>query len=454
VLRIAEAVELTDTGRQREANEDSLFARAPLFAVADGMGGAQAGEVASRIAVDCFGEVTDPDALDGPPAEQLLRDTALSANRKIFELAQGDSSQSGMGTTLTAALLRGDELSIGHVGDSRAYVYRDGELKQITNDHSLVEELRRQGKLTRDQAAEHPQRSVITRALGPEPKVEVDTMTFRAKPGDVYLLCSDGLTTMLADEDLLAIFGRGWDLDRTARRLVKAANDRGGRDNITVVMFRVESAGVGEGAEPGTEASTLIGASAEEAGWTADAVRAGAKSRPARAPAHAATTGSASRWPRRILKGAIALFVVAAIVFGAIIGARQVWFLGTDEGGRITLYRGLPYDLPFGISLYSENESVPITLSALPEDRREVVTDHELRSRDDAVSLVEDLQRAAVGTTVEEAGANAGGGGSPSGNGETTVPEKTTPGGSGGGDSTVTAPETTTPNGGAAGGSP
>ena len=182
MLRITEAVQLTDTGRQREANEDSLFLGPPLFAVADGMGGAQAGEVASHLAVEAF-SAADPDSA---PPEELLRTTIEAANRSIYELAQGDSSRSGMGTTLTAALLRGEEISFGHVGDSRAYVFRDGQLKQITNDHSLVEELRRQGRLSREQAADHPQRSVITRALGPEPDVEVDTMTFRGRDGDVY----------------------------------------------------------------------------------------------------------------------------------------------------------------------------------------------------------------------------------------------------------------------------
>ena len=144
MLRIGEVVQLTDTGRQREANEDSYFSRAPLFAVADGMGGAQAGEVASRMAVEAFERVGDE--VDGSP-EELLRRTAQEANREIFDLAQGDTSRSGMGTTLTAALVHGAEISFGHVGDSRAYVFRDGKLKQITNDHSLVEELRRQGKL-------------------------------------------------------------------------------------------------------------------------------------------------------------------------------------------------------------------------------------------------------------------------------------------------------------------
>ena len=147
-----------------------------------------------------------------------------------------------MGTTLTAALVHGSEISFGHVGDSRAYVFREGKLKQITNDHSLVEELRRQGKLTRDQAAEHPQRSVITRALGPEPQVQVDTMTFSARAGDVFLLCSDGLTTMLTDEDVATILAGDDNLQMVGRRLIRAANDRGGRDNITVVLFRLETA--------------------------------------------------------------------------------------------------------------------------------------------------------------------------------------------------------------------
>ncbi|MCB0867030.1 MAG: Stp1/IreP family PP2C-type Ser/Thr phosphatase, partial [Solirubrobacterales bacterium] len=275
MLRITEAVQLTDTGRQREANEDSLFLGPPLFAVADGMGGAQAGEVASHLAVEAF-SAADPDSA---PPEELLRTTIEAANRSIYELAQGDSSRSGMGTTLTAALLRGEEISFGHVGDSRAYVFRDGQLKQITNDHSLVEELRRQGRLSREQAADHPQRSVITRALGPEPDVEVDTMTFRGRDGDVFLLCSDGLTTMLSDEDVHAILRREGSLEKKARWLVRAANERGGRDNITVVLFSLSGSEVDpdatEEASP-DEGVTLIGASAEGAGLTAGAVQAAA----------------------------------------------------------------------------------------------------------------------------------------------------------------------------------
>jgi len=418
MLRIGEVVELTDTGRQREANEDSYFSRAPLFAVADGMGGAQAGEVASRMAVDAFDRLVDTDEL---PPEELLRRTAKEANREIFELAQGDASRSGMGTTLTAALVHGSEISFGHVGDSRAYVFREGKLKQITNDHSLVEELRRQGKLTRDQAAEHPQRSVITRALGPEPDVLVDTMTFSARAGDVFLLCSDGLTTMLADEEVATIVAGGENLTMIARRLVREANERGGRDNITVVLFRLDATD----AEVPAEGETLIGPSAEDAGLTAGAVRAGAatggaaaagtaaaqRRRPPRRPPPAEPQRQRPSWPRRIGKALVAAVVLAAVALAAVWGNRQVWFVGTNDRDQVALFRGLPYELPFGIELYSEQDSKGTELEALPEERRGVATDHELRSEDDARSLLADLDDAAVVTTTGNGG-NQGGGGS------------------------------------------
>lgn len=418
MLRVVQASHRTDTGRQREANEDSYFARAPVFAVADGMGGAQAGEVASRIAVEAF----EPELADGAAPEGYLRETAQRANREIFELAQGDTSRSGMGTTLTAAVVAGDEVSFGHVGDSRAYLFRNGELSQLTNDHSLVEELRRQGKLTRDQAAEHPQRSVITRALGPEPDVAVDTMTVRGRSGDVFVLCSDGLTTMLSDDEVTATLAAHSDLDEAARRLVRAANDRGGRDNITVVLFRLEDPERGED-HSGEEDATLVGISAAEAGLTPESIReaqlaerrVGTRETPVGVP-----TGAVSprpRWRGRALKATIGLLVVAALLAAAVYGARQVWFLGADEAGRVTLYRGLPYELPLGLDLYSESFSSPVRVESLPEDRREAATDHELRSRDDAVDLLFDLQRAAEEQAAAErpaggpgAGPGAGGG--------------------------------------------
>ena len=175
-LGIVEQVGRTDVGRQRSANEDSLVLQPPFFAVADGMGGARAGEVASAIAAEAF----EGASAAGEAAEAQLARILREANRRIYDLAVTDESRRGMGTTLTAAKVHGDEVSLGHVGDSRAYRMRDGELEQITRDHSLVAELERSGQITPEAAEHHPQRSIITRALGPEPDVEVDTYTLSA----------------------------------------------------------------------------------------------------------------------------------------------------------------------------------------------------------------------------------------------------------------------------------
>ncbi len=324
-LVVVEEAYKTDTGRQRHANEDSYFARSPVFAVADGMGGAQAGEVASRIAAGAFEQGTDDEA----PAESQLEGIAQDANREIHELAQRDSSRAGMGTTLTAALLRDDELALSHVGDSRAYVLRGGELKRLTKDHSLVEELRRQGRLTDEEAEEHPQRSIITRALGPEPSVNVDTMTFPAKRGDVFLLCSDGLTTMVSDEQIAAILGEAKTLRAGVNKLIDAANAKGGRDNITAVAFRVAE----EGEEP-EEGATLISRTAEQAGLTSERVRRAGDRLVGQGPV------PLPHRQRRGLKIAAAVAAVAAVLVGGALLARQVYFLGTDEDGRVALYRG------------------------------------------------------------------------------------------------------------------
>ena len=420
MLRVAEQYAASDTGRQRSANEDSYFARAPVFVVADGMGGAQAGEVASQVAAEAFEPGNTRD--EGP--EAYLRGVAESANARIHELSQEDSSRSGMGTTLTAVLVSGDEISIAHVGDSRAYLWRDGELKRLTSDHSLVEELRRQGRLTESQAAEHPQRSIITRALGPEPNVEVDTMSYPARPGDVFLLCSDGLTTMLPEERIAQLLEQNRDLRAAGKALIREANEAGGRDNITAVAFRLEEAGAG--AE--TEGATLIGPSAEEQGLTAEAVREGARREPTTTAARSRPSGRSPvakrRWPARLAKVLAALVIIAALVAAGIWGARQIYFLGTDEGGRVALFRGLPYDLPAGVELYSEVEASDTTITELPEDRQDEVTNHELRGRDDAESLIADLEETAAETessTTQQAGGGTnqspstnGGGGSQS----------------------------------------
>jgi len=411
-LRVAEQAFRSDTGRQRTANEDSFYARAPVFAVADGMGGAQAGEVASRIAADSFG----PAERKGESPEAYLRAIAEVANERIHSVAQSDSSRSGMGTTLTSAMVEGDEVSLAHVGDSRAYLWRDGRLRMLTSDHSLVEELRRQGRISDEQAQDHPQRSIITRALGPEAEVEVDTFSFSARPGDLVVLCSDGLTTMIKDDEIAAIIGRSESLDEAVRALVEAANERGGRDNITVVAFRLEETDEVLGADDG---ATLIGPSAEDAGLTADRVREAAERQ--RRGRELVAAQRPSRW-RTAAKVLLVALIIAGLGVAAYFGARQVYFLGIDEGGRVTLYRGLPYELPLGVELYSEVYSIPVQAGSVPEDRRDSLTDHDLRSRDDAVSLLDSIEAdvvvpAAAGAASSggQAGGAAEGGGSEGG---------------------------------------
>ncbi len=381
MLTVAEEAHKTDTGRQRHANEDSYFARPPLFAVADGMGGAQAGEVASRIAAGAFerrGQVSEEEAAEGQ-----LEEIAQAANREIHQLAQEDSSHAGMGTTLTAAMVRGDEVALGHVGDSRAYVLRDGQLKRLTKDHSLVEELRRQGRLTEEQAEEHPQRSIITRALGPEPNVNVDTMTFPAKDGDVFLLCSDGLTTMVSDDEIGRILAESRTLRSAVNKLVEAANRGGGRDNITAVAFRVADADAREG----EESATLISRTAEQAGLTGERVRAATDRMRGRGPM------PAPRRRRRILGWVVAAAAAIVIIGGGFLAARSVYFLGTNQDGNVALYRGLPYQLPLGISLYSKQSSIPVQVGTLSEDRQRAVTGHTLRGKGDATDLVNDIEQ-------------------------------------------------------------
>jgi PPM family protein phosphatase len=380
MLIVAEEAHKTDTGRQRQANEDSYFARAPLFAVADGMGGAQAGEVASRIAAGTFEKRGQVSAEE--PAEGQLEQLAQAANREIHQLAQQDSSRAGMGTTLTSALVRGDEVSFGHVGDSRAYVLRHGQLKRLTKDHSLVEELRRQGRLTEEEAEEHPQRSIITRALGPEPNVNVDTMTFTAKDGDVFLLCSDGLTTMVSDDEIQQILVEARSLRSAVNKLVEAANRGGGRDNITAVAFRLADAD----AKEGEESATLMSRTAEQAGLTGERMRAAGDRLRGQGPMPARPRR------RRFLGWAVAILAVIVIVGGGLLAARSVYFLGTDNQGDVAVYRGLPYTLPLGVSLYSKQYSIPVQVGTLSEERQKAVTGHTLRGKGDATDLADDIK--------------------------------------------------------------
>jgi len=238
-LVVGRSAGLTDTGRKRRQNEDALVCDPPLFAIADGMGGAQAGEVASRLAAAAIEEGAA--AIQG---EEGVATVVRAANARIFERAVHDPAVAGMGTTATVAVVdeRAGTVTIAHVGDSRAYLYRDGELEQLTTDHSLVGELVRSGRLTEDEAAVHPHRSVITRALGTDAEVEVDTLTLEAAPGDLVLLCSDGLSAMVRDDEIAQVLRSAEGVPRAAAEaLVSAANAAGGEDNVTVVLFELVS---------------------------------------------------------------------------------------------------------------------------------------------------------------------------------------------------------------------
>ncbi|TML26312.1 MAG: Stp1/IreP family PP2C-type Ser/Thr phosphatase [Actinobacteria bacterium] len=404
MLRVADSFARTDTGRQRRSNEDAFYARPPLFAVADGMGGARAGEVASSLLV----EVLESGLPDGGNDEERVAGRVREANAQIHELSRQDAERAGMGTTVTAAYVGDRAVALAHVGDSRAYRLHDGRLEQMTRDHSLVEELKRRGKLTEEEAEEHPQRSVITRALGPEARVDVDTVSVPAQAGDVFLLCSDGLTAMVPEERIEEIFGDGdgAGLERVGRELIAEANDRGGRDNITVVLFSLED--VADGAV--TDQPTQIGVPApsaeqvEAAKATAEAESAAAPRRTVPLPRRRKPAApAAARGRRRRIRGLVPTLIVVAILgalaAGAWVATRAVYFVGTTHDGFVAVYRGLPWNGPFGVHLYESFYVSAVPVSEVPTGRRHKLLDHQLRSQGDASDLVRKIEQGQVGAS-------------------------------------------------------
>jgi serine/threonine protein phosphatase PrpC len=419
MIRVAEHVARTDTGHQRATNEDSHLERAPIFVIADGMGGAQAGEVASQLAVSQFADGLPGDEAEG--SERRLERAVRAANAEIHALSETDSRRAGMGTTLTAAYVGRGQVSFAHVGDSRAYRLRDGELERITEDHSLVEELLRQGRLTEEEAEEHPQRSIITRALGPEPDVEVDTVTVAAADGDIYLICSDGLTSMVAEQTVAEIMREAPDIATAADRLVAAALDAGGRDNVTVVLFRLEE--VGGADDPPTEALTPLAApdSSEadpdtgELEGPEDVVEAEAptienavfeppperphlartarsRRRAPRMPRPGARRGGRSRLRRRLTIGGVVAVILGAIAIGALLAAQAVYFIGTDSNGQVAVFNGLPFSLPGGLHLYTRYFVSGLTVAELSPLERQRLFNNELRSQQSASHLMSQLE--------------------------------------------------------------
>ncbi|MDX6721426.1 MAG: family protein phosphatase [Solirubrobacteraceae bacterium] len=409
----------SDTGRSRRENEDAYFARSPVFVVADGMGGAQAGEVASRVAIEAFERALGD--VGASSAEQLLAERVQEANVRIHEMSQANQDRAGMGTTITAAYVGDHDVAVAHVGDSRAYRLRGADFQRLTEDHSLVEEMRRRGQLTAQEADEHPQRSIITRALGPEPDVLVDTYSWRGEGGDVYLLCSDGLTSMVPEPRVAEIVRGAASLRDGGRALIDAANAAGGRDNITVVLFALEEVG---GPDPALEQPTRVGVTAPSGEQVRAAVAqasplqasqeapravppppsspppAAAPRRRLRPIAPAEPQGGPSAGRRRGRRVGIAFAILALVVvplgLGGYIASQAVYFIGTDSDGFVTMYRGLPYSLPAGLDLFSPNYVSGVPLDSLPPARRKRLVDHTLRSHDDAADLVRELERGRV----------------------------------------------------------
>ena len=392
-MRVTDSAGFTDPGRKRRRNEDSFVIEPPLFAVADGMGGAQAGEVASRLAAAAFREFHDADDL-GP--EERLVAIIQEANKRIYERAEGDAEVSGMGTTITAALVGGDGLVIGHVGDSRAYRLRGGHFEQLTDDHSLVADLVRSGRLTPEEADVHPQRSVITRALGTDPQVDVDTFTVAAEADDLFLLCSDGLTTMVDDVEIRDLVTRANDLGQAGKGLVKAANKAGGEDNVTVVLFRladgeggledtVVASGNGRGQDDDLE-DTLTGLEAPTIAAPAATAVAEREWGPAldEEPAPRPAPVETRSWGRRAVLGALALAFVAAILAVAFWALTRANFIGVEEDGNVAVYQGVPWDLGGGVHLYRAKYVSQLQAVQLTPSERATLLDHTLSSYDSA----------------------------------------------------------------------
>jgi protein phosphatase len=386
-MTLARATAVTDTGRRRRRNEDAFVCDPPLFAIADGMGGAQAGEVASHLAATSLQHALR----EGPVDEQRVTQLIQDANRSVYERQRSDESTSGMGTTMTVALVDGEIAHIGHVGDSRAYLVRDHQLEQLTEDHSLVGELIRSGRLSPEEAEAHPHRSVITRVLGTDPEVDVDAFSIETKPGDLFMLCSDGLTSMVDDTRILEVIEahRG-DVDAMGRALVAEANATGGEDNITVVLFTIatlddtiELPGTIVSPAPADQPADEDTLSGLEAVPTVAAVAAQPKKK--------------RRFSWRL--GLLLVLILLALLAGAAVyGASRANFVGADSNGYVAVYQGVPWNLPFGVHLYREVYASRLLAAELSPAQRKKLFDHTLRSRKDAERLVKRYGRYVAGT--------------------------------------------------------
>ena len=350
----------TDVGLVRGHNEDAYVNAPPLFAVCDGMGGHEAGEVASAIAVDVI-EKNAPITLD----DAALGAAIEAANAAIMNAAEQGVGKPGMGCTATAAMIVGEKMAVAHVGDSRCYLLRAGQIVRVTHDHSYVEELVDAGEITADEARVHPARSIITRALGSDPDLYADHFTLDVEKGDRIILCSDGLSSMCPDEQIEDIAVSTTTAQKCADALVQAALFAGGYDNVTVVVV--------------------------------DVARDVAAERHAR------------ELRRRVLFGALAAAAVIALAFGGLsLVVKSSYFVGT-ENGNVAIFRGMNGDL-FGMNLYELNERTDVNVDALPDATRKSLEEGiAVSSQAEAVATVDsyreqiDTERAKAAEDAEAA---------------------------------------------------
>lgn len=395
----------TDVGQHREANEDAYHVGDSVFAVADGMGGHLAGEVASSTALEPIAELDGHVYSDGAEARAALRAALLSANKAVASKAADDPQFQGMGTTLTAVMIEGRRAHIAHVGDSRAYLFRDQAFSQLTTDHTLVQRMIEEGRLTREEAARHPQRSVITRAIGVEPQVDVDAMSLDLVPGDVMVLCSDGLTGPIEDDAIAELLdavdaptsGTQERVHDIAVRLVDAANEAGGPDNITVVVLAFEELPTAPAPRASSPAPLLVESRPDDSDvdWASRLGRLGDMGSH-HTPTESTERRGGSRRAARGQRAAAVVVVVGLLVGGLFAGGRWVlsrsYFVGLD-GEQVVIYQGVPRQVgPFELSW--PHDTTTLTTEGLPP---RVVRDLEegvaATSARDAMTLVDNYRR-------------------------------------------------------------
>jgi PPM family protein phosphatase len=376
-MKLGRTAAVTDAGRRRRHNEDAYVCDPPLFAVADGIGGAQAGELASSLAAAAVRDDSSDGHGDG---RQRVDELIQEANRRVYQRQSEDASLSGMGTTMTVALVEAGHVWIGHVGDSRAYLVRDDTLEQLTEDHSLVAELVRSGRLSPEEAETHPQRSVVTRALGTDPNVDVDTFAVEAKPADLFMLCSDGLTSMVSDDGILEEIRRHRaDVRAAAKALVRAANRGGGEDNITVVFFEIQGDG-----DVGGQTATMPALDEQDAddADTLDELDAVPVVQPRRR--------ERKQHPIRRRVVFVTLLLLLVLV-AAGLGGWALWrshFVGAEKDGHVAVYQGLPWNIAGNVHLYRTVYESPLLAAQLSRQERRKLFDHSLRSKSSALDEV------------------------------------------------------------------